>query len=224
MLSLVWRKIKLISPLRKIITTVFFLKKIRKKIVGLGNIIQIDTQNNFPFISNTIFEIVGKNNFVSIGSGVRLQNCRIYVSGNNNTITIGNNVQGSFDLWISGNECQIHIGKFTTINKANIGAAETQTSVSIGEDCMLAHGIDIRNSDSHPVIDQSSKQRINYAQNIRIENHVWIGANVQILKGVIIGSNSVIASGSIVTKNIPADCMAAGIPAQTKRTGITWAR
>jgi len=38
---------------------------------------------------------------------------------------------------------------------------------------------------------------------IKIENNVWIGANVVILKGVTIGENSVIAAGCVITKNVP---------------------
>ncbi|GEM_PF-1230138 len=49
---------------------------------------------------------------------------------------------------------------------------------------------------------------------IIIGNNVWIGRNVTILKGAKIGDNCVIATGSIVTKEIPANCVAAGIPAK----------
>jgi acetyltransferase-like isoleucine patch superfamily enzyme len=225
MINYLWRKIKLSPLLSDTIASIYFyVNNVHRKISGVNNSIQIDIQNNFPFLKEVFFDIVGNNNLVSISSGDRLANCNISICGNNNKIIIEANVQGSCDLWIVGNECQIIIGKFTTINKANIGAAETKSSVTIGEDCMLAHGIDIRCSDSHSIIDLSSNQRINYAQDINIENHVWIGANVQILKGVCIGSNSVIASGAIVTKNIPDNSIAAGIPAQVKRTNVTWTR
>lgn len=47
---------------------------------------------------------------------------------------------------------------------------------------------------------------------ILIEENVWIGMNSIILKGVKIGRNSIIAAGSVVTKDVPADCIAGGIP------------
>ena len=89
---------------------------------------------------------------------------------------------------------------------------------------MLSHGIDIRCSDSHSIIDLDSTERINYAKDISIGNHVWIAMDARILKGVNIGSHSIIASGSIVTKDVPENCIASGVPAQVKRTGVTWLR
>lgn len=43
---------------------------------------------------------------------------------------------------------------------------------------------------------------------------MWIGGNVTILPGVTIGNNVVIAAGAVVTKDIPDNCVAGGIPAR----------
>lgn len=45
-----------------------------------------------------------------------------------------------------------------------------------------------------------------------IKENVWIGMNCVIMKGVKIGENSIIGANSIVTKDIPANCIAAGNP------------
>ena len=47
-----------------------------------------------------------------------------------------------------------------------------------------------------------------------IEDNVLVGANAVVLEGVRIGENSVIAAGSIVTKDVPANSVAAGTPAK----------
>lgn len=52
------------------------------------------------------------------------------------------------------------------------------------------------------------------AQAVVIEDHVWLGLNVIVQKGVRIGRNSVIAAGSVVTRDIPPNVMAGGIPAK----------
>jgi acetyltransferase-like isoleucine patch superfamily enzyme len=49
---------------------------------------------------------------------------------------------------------------------------------------------------------------------IRIEDDVWIGMNVSILKGITIGQGSIIGAGSVVTKDIPANSIAVGVPAK----------
>ncbi|MFR3921178.1 MAG: DapH/DapD/GlmU-related protein [Dysosmobacter welbionis] len=41
-----------------------------------------------------------------------------------------------------------------------------------------------------------------------------MGANVTVLGGVTIGDNAVIAAGAVVTKNIPPNTVAAGVPAR----------
>lgn len=49
---------------------------------------------------------------------------------------------------------------------------------------------------------------------IKIGNNVWLGENVTICKGVTIGDNCIIGIGSVVTKSIPPNSIAAGIPAR----------
>ena len=56
-----------------------------------------------------------------------------------------------------------------------------------------------------------------YAKKVKIGNNVWIGGGVQINQGVSIGDNTIIGSGSVVTKNIPANVIAAGIPCKVIR-------
>lgn len=53
---------------------------------------------------------------------------------------------------------------------------------------------------------------------IHIGKNVWIGANATVLSGVTIGDNAVIAAGAVVTKDIPANAVAAGVPAKVIRT------
>lgn len=52
---------------------------------------------------------------------------------------------------------------------------------------------------------------------VEIKDNVFIGMHCLILKGVTIGENSVIGAGSVVTKDIPANCIAAGVPCKVIR-------
>ena len=51
-----------------------------------------------------------------------------------------------------------------------------------------------------------------------IEDDVVIGANCVILEGVKVGKGAVVAAGSVVTKDVPEDCVVAGIPAKVIKT------
>ena len=47
-----------------------------------------------------------------------------------------------------------------------------------------------------------------------IGNNVWVGANATVVPGVTIGDGAVIAAGEVVTKDVPANVIAGGIPAK----------
>lgn len=53
---------------------------------------------------------------------------------------------------------------------------------------------------------------------VTIGNNVRFGANCTVLKGVTIGDNCFIAAGSIVTRDIPSNSVAAGIPCKVITT------
>lgn len=47
-----------------------------------------------------------------------------------------------------------------------------------------------------------------------IGDDVWIGANAVVLPGVTLGSHVVVAAGAVVTKDVPDNCVVAGVPAK----------
>ena len=64
--------------------------------------------------------------------------------------------------------------------------------------------------------DAGTKKGLGYTRigRIRIGNNVFLGANSTVLPNVRIGDNAIIGAGSIVTRDIPANCVAAGVPAK----------
>ena len=56
-----------------------------------------------------------------------------------------------------------------------------------------------------------------YAKPVTIGNDCWFGANVVVCPGVTIGDNCVIGAGSVVTRDIPSNSFAAGVPAKVIR-------
>ena len=72
----------------------------------------------------------------------------------------------------------------------------------------------------HPLDVEQRVAGLEYAYPITIGNNVWIGGGVRIVSGVTIGDNTVIAAGSVVTKAIPANVLAGGVPCKVIRENI----
>ena len=70
---------------------------------------------------------------------------------------------------------------------------------------------------THPVSPALRERGIQYNKEIRIGKNVWIGAGVTVLPGVTIGDNSVIGAGAVVTRDIPANVVAVGVPCRVMR-------
>jgi acetyltransferase-like isoleucine patch superfamily enzyme len=117
----------------------------------------------------------------------------------------------------------IHLGKYAQIICASdyclispgvrISAAK---SIRIGDNCMFAANVTISDSDWHGIYNRIRPFRC--TKSVVIENNVWLGERVIVNKGVTIGENSVVGAGSVVTKNIPANSVAAGNPARIIKT------
>ncbi len=94
-------------------------------------------------------------------------------------------------------------------------------SVRIGNFCLIARGVQIRDSDGHPTDYRERRKGTPVTKEgispVTIHDDVWIGAHSIILKGVTIGPRSIIGSGAIVTHDVPPDCVAVGNPARIVR-------
>lgn len=109
---------------------------------------------------------------------------------------------------------EIVIGDYCLISPGTrISAAD---SIRIGDNCMLAANVYISDSDWHGIYNRVRPFRCTKA--VVLENNVWLGESVIVNKGVRIGENSVIGAGAVVTKDIPANVVAAGNPARVIKT------
>ncbi|BCN31126.1 O-acetyltransferase [Anaeromicropila herbilytica] len=70
----------------------------------------------------------------------------------------------------------------------------------------------------HPLSPMGRRKHLGIAKPVNIGNDVWIGGNVTILPGVTIGNNVILAAGAVVTKDVPDNCVAGGVPAKVIRT------
>lgn len=169
--------------------------------------------------------VIGAGNRISVGKNVFFNGLTINIHSNHNHIHIGDgcHLAGTLIMKIvDGN--RIAFGNGTTVGGASIICGEGR-SVTFGEDCMLAWGIEIRTTDSHALFDVNSDTRINHAADVVIGDHVWIAAHSIILKGSEIGPGSVVALRSVVSGKFPeGNAVIGGLPAKVIKQGVRWER
>ena len=90
------------------------------------------------------------------------------------------------------------------------------TFVTIGSRTLLGPGVQIYTA-AHPLDYQERRSGLEFARPVVIGEDVWVGGGAIICPGVTIGPRAVIGAGSVVTKDIPADVVAAGNPCRVIR-------
>lgn len=139
--------------------------------------------------------------YVSVGSyNVFLRNM---------AITVTPCIPGHRPAVVIGNNCHFGIrNHITCINSITIG------------DNLLTGAYVLISDNSHGAIEKNMLDTAPFDRplvskgDIRIGNNVWLGDKVSILANVHIGNNVIIGANSVVTKDIPDNCVAAGIPAK----------
>lgn len=124
---------------------------------------------------------------------------------------------------------KVKFGDYTRLGKGSIIRAVE--NVSIGSYTAIADNVVVSDNGNHPIDpvfrrkmkedaldgDMRLWKHSEHAPVIIGEN-VWICEGARINRGVRIGDNAIIAAGAIVTKDVPANSIAAGIPAKVIKT------
>lgn len=113
---------------------------------------------------------------------------------NGKNIFIGDNFTGNFNLTILDVK-EVYIGD----------------NVMIGPNTLIT-------TVGHPLSPKGRRAHMAQATEIHIGNDVWLGGNVTVLPGVTIGNNVVVGAGAVVTKDIPDNSLALGVPARVVQT------
>jgi UDP-3-O-[3-hydroxymyristoyl] glucosamine N-acyltransferase len=183
-------------------------------------------------ISTSFFCLKCKIYGIVIGSGSKVWGKVLFRKYPGSSITIGNNVyiissplRYSFNIFPQSKlqtlskSAKIIIGKNVSFNSLTI-LARSKT-ISIGDGTLIGGNCQIFDTDGHqiwPADERFTNPGFDADRSVSIGKNVFIGLNVLIMKNVEIGDNSIIAAGSIVTKSIPENCVAAGVPAKVIST------
>jgi acetyltransferase-like isoleucine patch superfamily enzyme len=107
--------------------------------------------------------------------------------------------------WVVQNKAGLRLGRYTDIGaftyiNAKCGVT-IEDEVQIGSHCSI-YSVSTIDNKTAPVI---------------LKRNCRIGTHSTIMPGVTIGENAIIGAHSFVTRNIPADCVAFGVPARVVR-------
>ncbi len=108
---------------------------------------------------------------------------------------------------------RIRIGRFCAVHDYTViyGCG----GVTIGDDVHIAaHTVIVASEHDYGLLGTDRFSRDVCGRGIHIEDSVWIGARAVILDGVRIGRGSVIGAGAVVSRDIPPDSLALGVPAR----------
>lgn len=196
---------EMLRTMREHLRVVYNRMKLRAYGVRFGN--------NFRAYGPIDIQIHGKPEHIVIGDNVVFLGHVVLYNRENGRIMIGNNVRVDHETYFcAARNGAISIGNNTKLCyylTINAGA-----DVAIGDDCIIAGYVNI-NASEHMLKKGELIRNQDYAhQPIRIGNDVWLGTHVSVNKGVTIGDAAVIGSNAVVTRDIPENAIAVGIPAK----------
>jgi acetyltransferase-like isoleucine patch superfamily enzyme len=104
---------------------------------------------------------------------------------------------------------EVHIGE-----RSCLWAGDSSGRITLGDNALLGPEVFITASNygvnaGTPVMYQDKVEA-----DVVIGADVWLGVRVTVLPGVVIGDGAVVGAGSVVTKSLPANCIAVGVPAK----------
>ncbi|MFN4238410.1 MAG: acyltransferase [Vogesella sp.] len=124
-------------------------------------------------------------------------------------------IRGNFHF---GPNCRFMVPERIEIgNDVSIGADFfLQTNLRIGDDCLFSSRVSIVGHD-HYLFD---RERTTYWSGrtepslVTLEGSNFIGFGATIVGSVVIGRGSIVAAGAVVVKDVPENCVVAGVPAR----------
>lgn len=82
-------------------------------------------------------------------------------------------------------------------------------TVTIDDGVMMGPGVGLFTDNHEP-----GNIKTITTKEIHIKKNAWLGARVNVAPGVTIGENAIIGTGAVVTKDIPDNAVAVGVPAK----------
>lgn len=104
---------------------------------------------------------------------------------------------------------RVHVGE-----RSSLWAGDSAGRIVLGDDVLIAPSVFITASDYGTVAGSLPKAQPKVERDVVIGAGTWLGTGVIVVAGVTIGRGAVVAAGAVVTQDLPANCIAAGVPAR----------
>lgn len=109
---------------------------------------------------------------------------------------------------------RITVGNGTFVN---FGAIMLDVApITIGSDVQSGPNVQLL-TPTHPLDPDLRRAKWESAQPITIGDNVWLGGGAIVGPGVTIGENTVVGAGAVVTRDLPPNVVATGVPARETR-------
>ena len=165
-------------------------------------------------ILNSLTTFIVVRNLGHVGKNVKIYRGIYYQ--NPSQIFLGNNVHISQNAFFS---CETDAGKLEICDDVTLAEncrIDFSGGVKIGKNSLISKNVIIETHD-HEFDPKSAPMY----RSLVIGENVWIGMNSTILSHVEkIGDNAIISAGAVVTKDVPDNCIVAGVPAKIIKSKI----
>lgn len=193
------------------------------KIVDNGILNQVTVNKMGHESQDSSISISGSNNKVIIESRCSFKNFRLVVRGHGNTIKIKRGAWFLGGVISVANNCTLTIGERSSFGQ-RLEMTIDCASVTIGDDCLMSAGLNIRTTDTHGIYSLVDGKVINKPKDIEIGDYVWIGRDATILKDAKISPCNIIEAQSLFTGTSQPFELWGGMPAQKLREDVMWSK
>jgi acetyltransferase-like isoleucine patch superfamily enzyme len=167
--------------------------------------------------------------FVRIEEPIKFRDTVIDLEGGSAVFTIKHTSCRIISAWFHVEyNSQIHIGQECHLNTSGLRMIANcsygkPAKIIMGDNVLAGVNCLIRTSDGHTMINPETKEPLNPAEDVIIEDNVWITSNCTILKGSHISKGSIIGACSLVNKKFDEEnVVIAGTPAKIIKHNVTW--
>jgi sugar O-acyltransferase (sialic acid O-acetyltransferase NeuD family) len=162
--------------------------------------------NGFPVLGSVLdVNLINEKTYVALGLGSPIYKKNVTQELNNSNLIFETLIHPSVligsDEIKFGRGIVICAGSIITCNIAIHDFVTVNLACTIGHDSVLKDFVSIMPG-------------CNISGEVIIENGVYIGTGAKVINQVTIGENSIIGAGAVVSKPIPENCTAVGIPAK----------